>query len=289
VITDMYTTATSTDWVMAAITLRPATSTSAGAGTSSGSTTVRFVHTDTLGGTSVVTDAQGAVAQAEDFYPYGATRIDTKSGGYGGEKRKYAGTEYDALSGLNYMQARYQSPQRGQLLSQDPVFLGNPAQQNLKDPQSMNSYSYANDNPITKSDPNGKYVEISGSLVAPGRAWSAGIRFDSNGIDYFLSGGVGIGLSAGFEAMWAPGVALSHTNQASLSANGTVADGLGGRLSQNIWTYDPVTKKTIPNGDRALGLVFGAGAGASVQLEASAPMPYFVWNRPTPPSLLYSP
>jgi hypothetical protein len=28
---------------------------------------------------------------------------------YGGEKRKYAGTEYDSLSGLNYMQARYQN------------------------------------------------------------------------------------------------------------------------------------------------------------------------------------
>jgi hypothetical protein len=154
--------------------------------------------------------------------------------------------------------------------------------------QSLNSYSYANDNPIVNSDPTGRYFEISGSLVAPGRAWSAGLRFDANGIDYFLSGGVGVGLSAGIEAMWAPGVELSHTNQASLSANGTVADGLGGRLSQNIWTYDPTTKKTIPNGDPALGLVLGGGAGASVQLEASAPVPYLVWNRPTPPSTIGS-
>jgi len=41
-----------------------------------------------------------SVAEAEDFYPYGGQRIDTKTN-YGGEKRKYAGTEYDSLSALN--------------------------------------------------------------------------------------------------------------------------------------------------------------------------------------------
>jgi hypothetical protein len=34
--------------------------------------------------------------EAQDFYPYGAIRIDTKTN-YAGEKRKYAGTEYDSL------------------------------------------------------------------------------------------------------------------------------------------------------------------------------------------------
>jgi hypothetical protein len=36
------------------------------------------------------------------------------------------------------------------------VFLGQPNQQNLQDPQSLNPYSYSEDNPITKSDPSGK-------------------------------------------------------------------------------------------------------------------------------------
>src|SRR5262249_5499888 len=45
---------------------------------------------------------------------------------------------------------------KGEFLSEDPVFLGDPKQQVLTDPQSLNSYSYANDNPITKSDPNGR-------------------------------------------------------------------------------------------------------------------------------------
>jgi hypothetical protein len=45
--------------------------------------------------------------------------------------------------GRAFMQARYQSPDRGQFLSEDPVFRGDPKQQNLQDPQSLNSYSYA--------------------------------------------------------------------------------------------------------------------------------------------------
>jgi hypothetical protein len=46
------------------------------------------------------------------------------------------------------MQARSDNPCRGQFLSEDPVFLGDQKQQVLTDPQSLNSYSYANDNPV---------------------------------------------------------------------------------------------------------------------------------------------
>ena len=95
----------------------------------------------------------GTVVESLDYYPYGGQRIDAKSGGYGGEKRKYDGTEYDSVSGLNYMMARYQSPTRGQFLSEDQTHLaiGNPGQVRqltgqdmqtyLSDPQLLNSYS----------------------------------------------------------------------------------------------------------------------------------------------------
>ena len=66
----------------------------------------------------------------------------------------YIGQVYDASSNLNYLNARYQDPARGEFLSQDPVFW---SKQNLSDPQSLNSYSYGNDNPITNSDPTGNY------------------------------------------------------------------------------------------------------------------------------------
>src|SRR5450755_3226987 len=57
-------------------------------------------------------------------------------------------------------QARDQNSSRGQFISEDPVFLGDPRQQVLTDPQSLNSFSYANDNPITKSDLTGRAVGI---------------------------------------------------------------------------------------------------------------------------------
>jgi len=56
------------------------------------------------------------------------------------------------------LQARYYDGSKGAFLSEDPVFLGDPKQQVLTDPQSLNSYSYANDNPISKSDPSGKCI-----------------------------------------------------------------------------------------------------------------------------------
>src|SRR5216683_1244288 len=54
------------------------------------------------------------------------------------------------------LQARYYDGSKGEFLSEDPVFLGDPRQQVLTDPQSLNSYSYGNNNPITKSDPSGR-------------------------------------------------------------------------------------------------------------------------------------
>jgi RHS repeat-associated protein len=54
------------------------------------------------------------------------------------------------------LQARYYDGSKGQFLSEDPVFWGDPKQQALTDPQSLNSYSYANDNPIIKKDPDGR-------------------------------------------------------------------------------------------------------------------------------------
>jgi RHS repeat-associated protein len=127
-----------------------------------------------------------SVVESLDYYPYGGQRIDSKTN-YGGVRNKYAGTVYDPLSRLNYMQARYQNSARGQFVSEDPVFLGDPTQQDLTDPQSLNSYSYANDNPITKSDPTGNF----------GAAALAPLAF----------GATDLGLAATVE-FWGPPVAI---------------------------------------------------------------------------------
>lgn len=70
------------------------------------------------------------------------------------EQRKFIGQEYDAITGLDYLNARYYDAKRGQFTSQDPMFW-NPTPELLADPQQLNSYSYARNNPIISSDPSG--------------------------------------------------------------------------------------------------------------------------------------
>src|SRR5215468_7861850 len=93
-----------------------------------------------------------------DYYPYGSTRIDQTTNNFR-ENKQYIGQYSDPETNLSYLQARYYDGGKGAFLSEDPVFLGDPRQQNLTDPQTLNSYSYALDNPISKSDPSGKCIE----------------------------------------------------------------------------------------------------------------------------------
>jgi RHS repeat-associated protein len=114
----------------------------------------------------VVTDENDNVAQTLDYYPYGGTRVSTNSGT--NEARKYINRFADQ-SGLDYLNARYYDSSRGQFTSQDPVFLGSPKDQDLTNPQSLNSYSYANDNPVTNKDPDGKLAALA---LAGGASYS---------------------------------------------------------------------------------------------------------------------
>ena len=91
------------------------------------------------------------VAQWFDYAPYGSVIASTNTG-QTGAARQYINRFADQ-SNLDYLNARYYNPAQGQFITQDPVFWG--SKQNLANPQSLNSYSYSNDNPINKSDPDG--------------------------------------------------------------------------------------------------------------------------------------
>src|SRR5712671_202218 len=79
------------------------------------------------------------------------------------------------------LQARYYDGSKGEFLSEDPVFLGNPKQQVLSDPQTLNSYSYGNDNPINKSDPLGlaSYVWANGGGMTGVDTWNTGTYYQT--------------------------------------------------------------------------------------------------------------
>ena len=169
-ISDTYTGSASQNWSMGIVAFRPAT-TSATTGTT---TAIKYIHPDHLGGANAVTDSAGLIAETLQYYPYGSLRTDTLSNSYVGQKRKYIGQQYDGSTGLNYLQARYQSPTRAQFISEDPIFLGTPSQQTLTNPQTLNSYSYGIDNPVTLADPTGRGFGPADLLVLGGLALEYG-------------------------------------------------------------------------------------------------------------------
>nr|BFD88601.1 RHS repeat-associated core domain-containing protein [Streptomyces sp. Xyl84] len=77
--------------------------------------------------------------------PFGETR-STQSGTIPGTRGFVGGTTDP--TGLVHLGAREYDPTLGRFLSVDPVI-------DLDDPAQMNAYSYAHNNPITKSDPDG--------------------------------------------------------------------------------------------------------------------------------------
>jgi RHS repeat-associated protein len=190
---------TTTEYVFNGDTLLSTVDQQIAGGAATGTAQTRYIHPDHLGSTNVVTNASGTVVQTLDYYPYGATRISTNVGG-AGSARKYIG-QFADMSGLNYLQARYQDPQRGQFISQDPTFLalGNPdqlkqlsqqdQQKFLSDPQQMNSYSYGRDNPITQKDPNGnQYVSEAADIFFYQPLYIfGGVKGTVNGLTYMTN------------------------------------------------------------------------------------------------------
>src|SRR6266566_2482749 len=76
-------------------------------------------------------------------------------------RRNYVEIDAGVVHAL--LNARYYSSDRGQFISEDPVFweigLTQDGKNALANPQALNSYGYANDNPITGKDPLGRIGE----------------------------------------------------------------------------------------------------------------------------------
>ena len=52
-------------------------------------TTIAYIHTDNLSGTSAATNDHGEVIQDTDYYPFGSLRVNTKQTGFT-DKRKFS-------------------------------------------------------------------------------------------------------------------------------------------------------------------------------------------------------
>lgn len=119
---------------------------------------VEYYLYDHLGGVDVVLDEQGNVVERKDYLPYGEERI---AEGSANERHGFTGKELDDESGLYYYGARYYDPSLGRFISQDPMALNEaerPLGSFLNDPQALNGYTYARNNPIAYNDPTGQFA-----------------------------------------------------------------------------------------------------------------------------------
>ena len=121
--------------------------------------TVQYLHHDQIGSTRLITSTTGSVVDSYTYTPYGALA------GYTGSKTGtllgYAGQYTDPNTGLIYMQARWYDPATGQFMVVDP-----------KVESTWQPYAYANDNPISDTDPSGL------NILEPGGAGFMGVPGD---------------------------------------------------------------------------------------------------------------
>jgi RHS repeat-associated protein len=109
-----------------------------------------------VGSHTVITDSSGVRLRESDYYPFGGERVVLNN--LSDEAHKFSGKERDAESGLDYFGARYYSYRMGRFATPDWSAAPVPVPYaDLGNPQSLNLYSYVQNNPITGVDPDGHF------------------------------------------------------------------------------------------------------------------------------------
>jgi RHS repeat-associated protein len=115
--------------------------------------TVDYLIGDTQGTSLLAINAANLDVTRRYFGPYG-NELDSPPADFPGDKGFVGGTT-DPATGLTNLGAREYNPANGQFISPDPLL-------DPTNPQDLNPYAYATDNPTTDSDPSGAlYVDDS--------------------------------------------------------------------------------------------------------------------------------
>lgn len=108
---------------------------------------IYFYHSDHLGSTSYITDANGNATQFVCYKPYGEALVDEHNTSYE-QPWKFNGKELDTETGLYYYGARYYEPVLAMWYGVDALSEKYP---------SMGGYVYCHANPITRVDVDGNW------------------------------------------------------------------------------------------------------------------------------------
>ncbi len=152
---------------------------------------IRYQFANHLGSAGLELDDAGRVISYEEYYPYGGTSYQASRGDVevSARRYRYTGKERDEETGLYYHGARYFAPWLGRWTSSDPAGLAD----------GPNLYVYARNNPLSFTDPNGKWSW--GKTLGLVAAIGVGVAITA------LSGGVLGPVAAGIVAGAAAGAA----------------------------------------------------------------------------------
>jgi len=118
--------------------------------------TPHYIHQDALGSTISVTDGTGFEESHFSWDVFGL--LSAGSSWYYFPPHGFAGEERDDTT-LIYLRARYYDPWFGQFLSRDR------SGPDLGNTQSINPYTYAENDPATLTDPSGNYAVLDDALL----------------------------------------------------------------------------------------------------------------------------
>ena len=119
---------------------------------------VWYYVADGHGSIRALLDGEGNITDRYSYDAFG--NVLTRQGSTENDYR-YTGEEYNELTGLYYLRARYMDPSTGTFISMDSY----PGRMN--DPVSLHRYLYANANPVMYTDPTG-YFALTDFMAAGG-------------------------------------------------------------------------------------------------------------------------
>lgn len=115
-------------------------------------TVLSVIHRDHLGSSELISNSAGQELCTLHYGPFGSEQTP---GNCSDLRHRYVGKLTDADTGLVHFGARDYLPKIGRWTSPDPLLWSEP-EKHLANPQAMNAFSYAVNNPLTLIDPVGR-------------------------------------------------------------------------------------------------------------------------------------